>query len=248
MITMREDRLKGSDVATKEPTHFPSEIQPVRSTAWPVNWSAIWVGSLSLVAAVVVFGLIGTALGAHVIGPEHRVVDLRRIALGTLIFSVFSAFFACVIGGWVTGKIAGIRRSETAMLHGAVSWLVAIPLIIALAAAGAGSYMGGWHSGLAGSPSWAARAEAPFDHPENLDSTATQAQRSEHSAAIVDYHAKVRQWKDETPRATRNSALGAVSALLIGLVGSVIGGWMASGEPMTFTYFRTRDQQPSKIS
>jgi hypothetical protein len=29
----------------------------------------------------------------------------------------------------------------------------------------------------------------------------------------------------------------------LGLVGSVIGGWMASGEPMTFTYYRTRAAQ-----
>ena len=36
------------------------------------------------------------------------------------------------------------------------------------------------------------------------------------------------------------AALGALTALLLGLVGSVIGGWMASGEPMTFTHYRTR--------
>lgn len=34
----------------------------------------------------------------------------------------------------------------------------------------------------------------------------------------------------------RNSALGAGTALLIGLIGSVIGGWMASGEPMSLAY------------
>ena len=38
----------------------------------------------------------------------------------------------------------------------------------------------------------------------------------------------------------RKGALGALTALLLGLVGSVVGGWMASGEPMTFTYHRTR--------
>jgi hypothetical protein len=32
--------------------------------------------------------------------------------------------------------------------------------------------------------------------------------------------------------AARNSALGAVTALLIGLAGSVVGGWLASGQPM----------------
>jgi uncharacterized membrane protein YeaQ/YmgE (transglycosylase-associated protein family) len=39
----------------------------------------------------------------------------------------------------------------------------------------------------------------------------------------------------------RNMALGAVSALLVGLVGSVIGGWLGSGEPMTLTYRRAQE-------
>jgi hypothetical protein len=34
--------------------------------------------------------------------------------------------------------------------------------------------------------------------------------------------------------AARNGALAAVTAMLIGLMGAVIGGWMASNEPMTF--------------
>jgi hypothetical protein len=36
--------------------------------------------------------------------------------------------------------------------------------------------------------------------------------------------------------AARNAALGAVTGLLISLVGSVIGGWMASGERMTIAH------------
>jgi hypothetical protein len=44
-----------------------------------------------------------------------------------------------------------------------------------------------------------------------------------------------------TPQAVRATALAAVTSLLVGLIGSVIGGWMASGEPMTFTYHRRRD-------
>jgi len=40
--------------------------------------------------------------------------------------------------------------------------------------------------------------------------------------------------------AARNAAVAAVTALLLGLVGGVVGGWLASGEPMTFTYYRTR--------
>jgi hypothetical protein len=46
----------------------------------------------------------------------------------------------------------------------------------------------------------------------------------------------------DTARAARNAALGGVAALLLGLVGAAVGGWMASGEPMTLTHYRTRER------
>jgi hypothetical protein len=139
--------------------------------------------------------------------PEHRVVDWHKFGIGALIFSVCGAFFAFAAGGWVCGKVAGILRSEPAMLHGAVAWLVAVPLLVSMASLGASGFFGVWYAGLAGTPVWV---------PGSM-SVDPQA------AAMA-----------------RNGALGALSALLLGLVGAVIGGWMASGEPMTLTYYRTR--------
>ena len=46
--------------------------------------------------------------------------------------------------------------------------------------------------------------------------------------------------------AARNSAIGAVTALLIGLVGSLIGGWFASGEPMSLTYRRMKPEMSER--
>jgi len=201
---------------------------------WPVNWSAVWVGALASLTAALIIGLIGLAVGAHLLGPEHRVVDLHKVSMAALIFSVCGAFFAFVIGGWTAGKIAGILHSEPAILHGAIVWLLSVPLLVVLIGLGAGSLFGGWYAGLAGSPSWAAREVTPFEAP---GPNATEAERAE-------YQQNVKQWREDTPRATRNSALGAVTALLLGLVGSVIGGWMACGEPMSLTYSRTASRYP----
>jgi len=44
---------------------------------------------------------------------------------------------------------------------------------------------------------------------------------------------------EEAARAARNTALGVVASLLLGLMGSVIGGWISSGEPMTISHYRT---------
>jgi len=217
-----------------------AELQYERWVHWPVNWSAIWVGALASLAAVLVFGLIGVAIGAHLLGPEHRVVDLRKLGIGALVFSVCSAFFAFVIGGWIAGKIAGILRAEPAMLHGAITWCVAVPLLVALAAVGASNHFGGWLGSLGGTANWAAPAVAPFERPDTLASDATAEERAQFHADLAEYRQNLRTWKEETPKATRNSAIGALTALLLGLVGSVIGGWMACGEPMTFTHYRSR--------
>jgi len=232
-------QVNGPNVETQR-REVISEVEHETWAHWPVRWTAVWVGTLAAVTAVLLFGLIGIALGAQVLNPDQRVVDLKKIGLLTLAFSIFAAFLSFVIGGWVAGKIAGILRSEPAMLHGAIVWLVAVPILVVLGALGAGSYLGGWNAGLAGSAAGTTSSVAPFNRPDPLTPGATQAEITQYKADQAEYNQKVKQWQEESPRVARNSALGALTALLLGLVGSVIGGWMASGEPMTLTYNRTR--------
>lgn len=176
---------------------------------WPINWSSIWVGALAALALALIFSLVGASIGAHQLGPGGRIARWSEVGFGGLVFAVFGAFFSFVVGGWVAGKINGYRRAETDMLHGAIVWLVAVPLLTVLAAIGAGSLFGAWFGGLAGVPVWATPSTVAAD-----------------PAAAT---------------AARNAALGALTALLIGLVGAVIGGWMASGEPMSISHHRVRD-------
>jgi hypothetical protein len=172
---------------------------------WPVAWTAIWVGALTALAVGLIIGLLGFAVGAHEVS---RYVEWKKVHLLTLVFDVGGAFFAFVAGGWTAARIAGIRRSEPAILHGSIVWLLTLPFLLVLAALGGAAHFGGWYAGLAGTPSWAAVTSTDPDLAE----------------------------------ATRNNALASVVALLLGLVGSVIGGWMASGEPMTFTHYRKRER------
>ncbi|HJQ84512.1 MAG TPA: hypothetical protein VKA21_10575 [Candidatus Binatia bacterium] len=174
-------------------------------TAWPVSWSAAWVGALSALAATTIGALCAVAFGAHHIAAPGGRLGPEDLGLPELIASVCIAFFAFVIAGWATARVAGIRRAETAMVHGAIAWLVAMPLLFMLIALGARSYFGGWYGGLAGAPVWAAPG------------TAIAAEAAQEAAG------------------------GTVTALLIGLVGAVLGGWMGSGEPMTFTHYRNRN-------
>lgn len=177
-------------------------------THWPIYWSAVWVGTLTALCLALIIGLVAVALGAQKVGPSPGIVTWKDIGFGSLFFSIVGAFFSFAAGGWVAGRIAGIRQSEPAMLQAAVVWLLAVPILVVLVALGAGSFFGGWYGGLGGVPVWV---------------TSTGPVADPNAAA-----------------AARNAALLTVTALLIGLVGSVIGGWMAAGEPMHPTYYRTR--------
>ena len=172
---------------------------------WPVSWSAIWIGALAALAVSLIFGLIGIAVGAS---QEIHIVSWHKVQVTALVLSVCGAFFAFAAGGWTAGRILGARQAESAMLHGAIAWLVTVPMLLILASLGAAGYFGVWYNGLAGTPVWVS------------------------PAVIADPQAAA--------ALARNGALAALTSLLLGLVGSVLGGWMASGEPMTFTHYRTR--------
>lgn len=212
-------------------TTQPSEVTvPVKWVHWPVNWSAVIVGALTTLALILIFGLIGLAVGAHLLGPSRVVLEWKTLAWLGLAFNVCGVFFAFVGGGWVGSKIAGIRYSETAMMHGAIVWVVTIPLMVFLAAQGASTYMGSWLSGLAGNhPAW---TDAP-------DSLTTANNNPTDKAKTTTYQ------ETAAAKATRNAALGAVAALLLGLMGCALGAWMASGEAMTFTHWN--DRTPERI-
>lgn len=178
---------------------------------WPLSWSAVWAGTLSAIALALIIGLVAIVVGAHRVGGPFG--TWHQVGLMTLVFSVFGSFLAFAVGGWVAAKVAGARRSETAMLHGAVAWLVAVPILVVLASMGAAPYFGGWYGGLAGLP----------------PAAAAQVVAATQDPALA--------------MAARNAALAAVTALLLGLMGGVVGGWMGSGEPMTFTHYRTRRER-----
>lgn len=123
---------------------------------WYVSWSGVFVGALSALALLLIFGLTGLAVGAHRMGQHFA--TWHEFRLITLAFSVFGSFLSFVLGGWAAARVTGTRRAETAMLHGAIAWLVTIPALLFFGALGAGGYLGTWYGGLAGAPSWMPQA------------------------------------------------------------------------------------------
>jgi hypothetical protein len=182
---------------------------PATTAGWPVYWSSVFVGALTAVAVALMLGLLAGAIeGYDVVRGRPSAADL---GVGDLIAVVCGAFFSFVAGGWVAARIAGLRRADTGALHGAIAWLVAVPMLLVLVALGAGTMFGTWYAGLAGTPAWVTPARAPADAAEMM----------------------------------QEAAGGALTALLLGLMGGVLGGWFGSGEAMNPSGYFQRRTSPS---
>ncbi len=197
------------------------------TTAWPVSWSAVVIGGFSAITFLFLAGLIGVAIGAHRLGQGEP----TRLGFWSLAYFVASTFFAFVVGGWIAGKISGDRRSETTSLHGAIAWVLGVPVLFVLLSLGSGSYLGGWYSGLT-------RVGLPAASGVSVQRPATPAGQTAPTVTAPTARAQAEA------KATRNAALGGLTALVLGLAGGVLGGWMASGEPMSLRY--RREATPSE--
>jgi len=62
--------------------------------AWPVYWSAIWVGALAAIALVIVFGLVSAAVGAHEIGTGSQIAKWSDVSRLAVVLAVFGAFLS----------------------------------------------------------------------------------------------------------------------------------------------------------
>ena len=99
-----------------------------------VYWSAIWSGAFASLALSGCFGLLGIGVGAIRV-PAGGIVTSVSIGGGAwLIVSGAIAFF---IGGWVGARLAGVGRISDSVLHGLVSWALAmVGLLLLLPAIG----------------------------------------------------------------------------------------------------------------
>jgi MFS family permease len=96
-----------------------------------MDWSAIWAGLFTFVAIWSVFGLLGSAIfGSASTPPTHG------DSVGMGIWAVILTLIAMYIGGWVTGKLAGLDGRAEAVVHGMVMFGLSVTAILVLRMSG----------------------------------------------------------------------------------------------------------------
>lgn len=180
--------------------HRTTTIPPVRDR---VRWGPIIAGLVTTLASMLVLTVLGLAIGLSVFEPSS---DGSDVGAATAIWSGASAVIAFLLGGWVTGRTAGVFKSEMAMLNGLLVGLSAIALVLWLTTTGVTNLLGSLGQNIGD----IAQVGANQIDPGTAQNAANQAQ----TQAVEAY--------DEV----RNSAWGTLAGLLLALGASALGGFL----------------------
>lgn len=110
-----------------ELTEVPAALS--RSPLYGIRWGAVFAGLVVGVAVYLLLMLIGIAAGSIAFGADERPHAAVRAMVAA--WSGISMPIAALLGGYVTARTSGLRRTSDGVLHGLVGWGAAI-LVFAL--------------------------------------------------------------------------------------------------------------------
>lgn len=214
-------RAKGDEMATR----MEMEGAGAGLRALPrLSWAPVIAGVLLALAAHVVLGLIGAALGF-----AAEPADSTALGAGAAIWALITPFVATALGAWLAVRMAGREDEAGSNLHGVMVWcigLLAGAIFLAGTAASGAMAVGTAASGNAG----VLRQLTGTSRPD-LSTPANEARA------------------DDAGEAAAKAAGGAAMAGLCGLLGAFVGaglGRRREGRGLGFRIAvrRTRPAEP----
>ena len=162
-----------------------------------LHWGPVIAGVLLALAAQVVLGLVGAALGF-----AAQPTGSRAMGAAAAIWAIVTPFVATLCGAWLACRMAGAEESRSGYLHGVLVWcigLIAGAIFLAGTMATGAMTAGTAASGNLGAAQRTIRGEA------GTRAAAPQARA------------------DEAARSAAAGAGGAALAAIAGLLGGVVG-------------------------
>ena len=165
-----------------------------------ISWPAVIAGVVIASVLQIMLSLLGLGIGASTIDPLQEQNPMQGLGAGAGIWLAGTTLLSLFAGGWVAGKLAGLRRHRDGALHGLVTWGLTSILTFMLV----GSVMG-----------------AVFGRAATA-ATNNAAQISESTTGVTEERA--REAGDLAARRTSQAALWSFAALALGALASAIGG------------------------
>jgi hypothetical protein len=193
-----------------------------------IRWGPILAGLFASLTTLVVLGVLGLAVGL----TSYDAGDpLSNFGLGAGIWSAVSTILAFLVGGWLAARTAATQGRNSGVLHGAMVWVVAIPLVLYLLSSGLGALLN--TAGNVAATAAAAVAPAAAAIAEDAATPAAQATVQDVGASVQATVSAVGE--QVTPETVENAtetassaAWGTLIALLLGLGAAAFGGLLGA--------------------
>jgi hypothetical protein len=91
----------------------------------PIGWSSIFAAAVVAIGAWIVLHMLGMSIGLITIDPNDA-SNLKKIGIGTGVWSLIAPIVALFIGGLVAGRLAPTINTANAVIHGAVVWALSV--------------------------------------------------------------------------------------------------------------------------
>ncbi len=90
-----------------------------------ISWGAILAGSAVGLALQFWMAMLGNAMNVSILDPLQHPTGTVLLDIGSIVWLSITVLVSAFVGGWVTGRLAGIPRRIESALHAAASWAVA---------------------------------------------------------------------------------------------------------------------------
>jgi hypothetical protein len=184
-----------------------------------ISWGAVFAGAAVGLVLQMWLTMLGVAIGASTIDPLREADPMEGLGVGSAVWLALSLIISSYVGGWVTGRLAGMADRVEAGLHGAASWAVVNLAAFLLV----GTVLGGTMSGLTRITGQASNivGSAVTGRGDDLRAQAGDLLRDAQNQTAS--AANARQAGDRAAKAVSGTGWGVVILMFLGLCAGVAG-------------------------
>lgn len=108
-----------------------------------ISWRAIFAGTITVLAFLLILNLIGLAIGLGSIEPSEEANPLKGLGTGSIIWWIVSNLIALFAGGYVAARVGVSFSTKSGVIQGFLTWALYCILSVLLVTSAVGSVISG---------------------------------------------------------------------------------------------------------
>lgn len=109
-----------------------------------MSWGAVLAGAVVALSVQLLLSLLGLGIGLATVDPAAGdTPDAATFGIATGIFYAIVTLLSLFAGGWVAGRLAGMPVRTDGLLHGLVTWSVAMLILLYVVTTSVGAILSG---------------------------------------------------------------------------------------------------------